>query len=138
MLNTVKNSNPPTIRFDDVGQYYDDPNAEYLNADGTAKSTTYMLIVMHQVEKNLYGVLPTLTYYAKDDFDAYVRSNEMIRKHMLSGDMDADNKFIKAAKGAILKPHRVDPVDGQTIFREVSKADMPCLKHFSKVGVGAA
>lgn len=137
MLNTVKNSNPPTIRFDDVGQYCDDPNAEYLNADGTAKSTTYMLIVMHQVEKNLYGVLPTLTYYAKDDFDAYVRSNEMIRKHMLTGDMDADNEFIKAAKGAILKPHRVDPSDGQTIFREFSKADMPRLKHFSKVGVGA-
>ena len=135
MLNTMKNSNLPTLRIDDVRQFYDDPNAEYLNADGTAKSTSYVLAVKFQIDKNKVGVMPTLTYYAKDDFDAFVRSNEMIRKHMLTGDMRADNEFLSKAEGVILKPHRVDPADGQTIYREFSKADMPRMTDSTKVSV---
>ena len=83
-------------------QFYDDPNAEYLNADGTAKSTSYTLAVKCQIDKNKVGVLPTLTYYAKDDFDAYVRSNEMIRKHMLTGDMRADNEFAEVEAEGVM------------------------------------
>lgn len=125
MLNKSNNSNLPTMAVDGVRNFYDDPNTEYLNSDGTAKKTSYMLAVYVKLDHDKVGVMPTLTYYAKDDFDAYVRSSEMIRKHMFCGDIALDKKFTANAVGIILKPHRVDSVDGQTVYREFRKANMP-------------
>ena len=91
-------------------QYKDDPKAEYHNADGTAKSTTYLVTGVAEMPGGQLECAVQIAYYAENDLDAYDRSAGVIRRSLLGRSRKQDEIVTTRFQYFVAKPNRVDPM----------------------------
>ena len=116
-----------TLMLDEGLQYKDDPKAEYHNADGTAKSTTYLVTAVAEMPGGKLECAVQIAYYAENDLDAYDRSAGVIRRSLLGRSRKQDEIVTTRFQYFVAKPNRVDPDDGETIFRHICRAKLPWI-----------
>lgn len=116
-----------TLMLNEAPQFKDDPKAEYHNADGTVKSTTYLVTAVAEMPDGNLECALQIAYYAENDLDAYDRSAGVIRRNLLGKSRKNDEVVTTRFHYFVAKPNRVDPEDGETIFRNICKAKLPWL-----------